>query len=129
MSEKKQFVLAHETARRRASEFAMTAPDGWYVTFRAPARSLDQNSRMWAMLADVSRQVDWYGRRLSPEAWKYVFSASLKKQDVVPGLHGDFVVVGHPTSSMTVKEMGDLMELMAAFGATHNVTFADETTA
>ena len=127
MDEKKTFVLAHDTARRGVGAFAMTAPADWHVTFRPPTRSLDQNARMWAMLTEVSKQVDWYGRKLSPEAWKCVFSASLKKQDVVPGLHGDFVVIGQPTSAMTIREMGDLMELMAAFGAERGVRFADET--
>lgn len=75
------------------------------------------------MLTEVSNQVEWYGRKLTPEAWKCVFSASLKKQDVVPGLHGDFVVIGQSTSQMSVREMSDLMELMSAFGAEHNVRF------
>ena len=58
--------------------------------------------------------------------WKCVFSASLKKQDVVPGLHGDFVVIGQSTSAMTIGEMSSMMELMAAFGAERGVRFADE---
>jgi len=70
--------------------------------------------------------VDWYGKKLSPDAWKCVFSASLKKQDVVPGLHGDFVVIGQSTSAMTIREMSDLMELMAAFGAERGMRFTDE---
>jgi hypothetical protein len=81
---------------------------------------------MWAMLGEVSRQVDWYGKRLTPEAWKCVFSASLKKQDVVPGLNGDFVVIGQSTSQMTVREMTDLMELMAAFGAERGVRWSEQ---
>lgn len=129
MAEKKTFVLAHEVARKRVGAFAMTAPEGWHVTFRPPTRSLDQNARMWAMLTDVSRQVEWYGRRLTPEAWKCVFSASLKKQDVVPGLHGDFVVIGQSTSEMTIREMGDLMELISAFGVERGVKFNDEASA
>ena len=86
-------------------------------------RSTEQNSRMWAMLTEVSNQVEWYGRKLTPEAWKCVFSASLKKQDVVPGMHGDFVVLGQSTSKMSIREMSDLMELMSAFGAERGVRF------
>jgi len=93
------------------------------VEVKERTRSLEQNARMWAMLADISRQVDWYGKKLTPDAWKCVFSASLKKQDVVPGLHGDFVVIGQSTSKMTVREMTDLMELMSAFGAEKGVRF------
>lgn len=86
-------------------------------------RSMAQNARLWAMLTDISQQVDWYGRKLSPEEWKHVFSASLKKQDVVPGLDGGFVVLGLSTSKMTKGEMSDLQALMEAFGADKGVIF------
>lgn len=87
-------------------------------------RSLAQNSRLWAMLTEISQQVDWYGRKLTPEEWKHVFSASLKKQDVVPGLDGGFVVLGLSTSKMTRGEMADLQELISAFGAQQGVKFS-----
>ena len=59
-----------------------------------PRRSLDQNAKLWPMLQDIARQVDWYGERLSKEEWKDVLTAGLKKQKVVPGVDGGFVVVG-----------------------------------
>lgn len=86
-------------------------------------RSLAQNARLWAMLTDISKQVDWYGRKLTPEEWKHVFTASLTKQDVVPGLDGGFVILGKSTSSMTKGEMSELQELMQAFGAQQSVRF------
>ena len=95
----------------------------WVLTIRPETRSLQQNARLWAMLTDISQQVDWYGRKLSPENWKHVFSAALKKQDVVPGLDGGFVVLGLSTSKMTVGEMADLQTLMEAFGAENGVRF------
>jgi len=76
------------------------------------------------MLTDISKQVDWYGRKLSPDDWKHVFSAALKKQDVVPGLDGGFVVLGLSTSKMTKAEMCDLQTLMEAFGAEKGVRFS-----
>lgn len=94
------------------------------MTLAPETRSTAQNARLWAMLGEISAQVDWYGRKLSPEEWKHVFSASLKKQDVVPGLDGGFVVLGLSTSKMTKGEMGDLQELIAAFGAQQGVKFA-----
>lgn len=93
------------------------------LTVKPETRSTAQNARMWAMLEDVSRQVEWYGRKLSKEDWKHVFSASLKKQDAVPGIDGGFVVLGQSTSKMTIPEMSDLMALMEAFGAEHGVRF------
>jgi hypothetical protein len=95
----------------------------WVLTIRPETRSLQQNALLWATLTDISQQVDWYGRKLSPENWKHVFSAALKKQDVVPGLDGGFVVLGLSTSKMTVGEMAELQELMEAFGAENGVRF------
>jgi hypothetical protein len=94
------------------------------VEVKEATRSNEQNARMWAMLGDVSKQVVWHGRKLTPEEWKHVFSASLKRQDVVPGLDGSFVVLGLSTSKMTVREMSDLMELIQVFGAQRDVRFS-----
>lgn len=96
----------------------------WVLSIKPETRSLQQNARLWAMLTDISQQVDWYGRKLTPENWKHVFSAALKKQDVVPGLDGGFVVLGLSTSKMTVGEMADLQTLMEAFGAEKGVRFS-----
>jgi hypothetical protein len=102
---------------------ALIAGHKMVLEVKPSTRSLDQNARLWAMLTDISRQVDWYGRKLTPEEWKHVFTASLKKQDVVPGIDGGFVVLGLSTSKMTKAEMCDLMELMEAFGAEQGVRF------
>ncbi len=93
------------------------------LTIKEEKRSLSQNSRLWAMLTDISRQVDWYGRKLSPDDWKIMFTASLRKQDVVPGIDSGFVVLGLSTSKMTKQEMSDLQALMEAFGADKGVKF------
>ena len=93
---------------------------------RPEKRSSAQNRRLWAMLTDVSRQVDWHGNRLQPDEWKEVFTAALNRQKVVPGIDGGFVVIGSRTSRMTKAEMSELQELMAAFGAEHGVIFRDE---
>lgn len=75
------------------------------------------------MLRDVSQQVIWHGQRLLDTEWKDVFTAALKRQKVVPGIDGGFVVLGTSTRNMTVAEMGDLMTLMEAFGAEKGVRF------
>jgi hypothetical protein len=92
---------------------------------RKERRSDPQNRRMWAMLRDISDQVEWYGQRLTDDEWKDVFSASLKRQKVVPGLDGGFVVCGQRTSEMTKAEHGELQDLMGAFGAERAVRFRD----
>lgn len=89
-----------------------------------PRRSLDQNSLLWPLLKDISRQVDWYGQRLTEEEWKDVFSAALKKQKVVPGLDGGFVVCGQSTSKMPKALFSEMIELIYAFGAEHGVKWS-----
>lgn len=126
MSDRRIFILNNAQARNAAMHAIAHAPDGYCATVSPKTRTLEQNARLWAMLTDISRQVEWYGKKLSPDAWKCVFSASLKKQDVVPGLHGDFVVIGQSTSQMTVREMTDLIDLMSAFGAERGVRFVEE---
>jgi len=93
------------------------------VEIKPETRTLAQNARLWAMLTDVSKQVNWYGRKLSQEEWKHVFTASLSKQDVVPGIDGGFVVLGKSTSKMTKPEMSELQQLIEAFGAQQGVRF------
>jgi hypothetical protein len=93
------------------------------VEIKPETRTLAQNARLWAMLTDVSKQVNWYGRKLSQEEWKHVFTASLAKQDVVPGIDGGFVVLGKSTSKMTKPEMSELQQLIEAFGAQQGVRF------
>lgn len=94
------------------------------IEVKEKTRSTEQNARMWALLTEVSRQVDWYGQKLTAEEWKDVFSASLKKQKAVPGLDGGFVILGQRTSKMSVREMADLMTLIEAFGAEKGVRFS-----
>lgn len=84
-------------------------------------RSSEQNRRLWAMLTEVSSQVDWYGQKLSPEDWKHIFTASLKKTRAVPGIDGGIVVLGQSTSRMTKAEMCDLQTLIEAFAAERGV--------
>ena len=96
------------------------------LVIRLATRSDAQNRRLWAMLTDISQQVEWHGVRLSPEDWKHVFTASLKQQRAVPGLDGGFVVLGQSTSKMTKAEMSELQELMAAFGAEREVIFKEQ---
>lgn len=90
---------------------------------RPEKRSDAQNRRLWAMLRDISEQVNWHGNRLTDEEWKDVFTAALKRQRVVPGLDGGFVVCGQRTSKMTKAEMAELQTLMEAFAAEQGVKF------
>ena len=96
------------------------------VALGRPRRSLDQNSKLWPMLTDISKQVEWYGHWLTQEEWKHVLTAALHtEQKVVPGINGGFVVLGLSTSRMNKREFSDLIELIYAFGAEHDVEWSE----
>lgn len=125
MSDRQIYSLVHSTARQLASRAVINAPDGYVCEIKPRTRSLDQNAKMWAMLADLSRQVEWYGNKLTTEEWKDVLTAALKKQKAVPGIDGGFVVIGARTRNMTIREMSELVELMYAFGAEQDVKWSE----
>ena len=118
---KRIWKLTGEVAKKAACREILAAPEGYVVTLAEPTRTLDQNSLLWPLLTEVSKQVDWYGNKLTADEWKDVFSAALKKQKVVPGLDGGFVVCGQSTSRMSKREFSDLVELIYAFGAERGV--------
>lgn len=126
MNTKRTVILSGLVPRRTAAQYLADAPDGWVMTLAPKTRSVEQNSRLWAMLGDIARQVDWYGKKLSPEDWKHVFSASIRKLQVVPNLDGSgFVALGLSTSRMSVAEMRDLIDLAMHFGDERGVHWSE----
>lgn len=121
-------VTIHSSAdRQRAVSWAAKAPEGTRIEFKRTKRSLPQNDHMWALLTDVSRQLQWHGQHLTPDDWKLVFLDGLKREKrLVPALNGDgFVNLGRSSSDLSKDEMGELLELIMAFGAQHGVEFGD----
>ena len=93
-------------------------------------RSLDQNSKMWPMLTDVSRQrqmvingvLEW----AEPKDWKDVFTAALRKESrMAQGIDGGVVFLGMRTSRMKKAEFRDLIELIYAYGAEHKIRWSE----
>jgi hypothetical protein len=121
-------ILHRQSDRDRASAWVRSAPWGTRITFQEAKRSSDQNAKMWAMLTEVARQVEWHGQRLSADDWKLVFLAALKAElRIVPNLDGTgFVQLGRSSSDLSVSEMADLLDLIAAFGARQGVVFGGE---
>lgn len=123
------FVIRTEDIKRRVVEAirSLSVDHPHKVSIRPESlRTLEQNSKMWAMLTDVAKQVCWYGQYLSKESWKDVLTAGLKKQTAVPGIDGGFVVIGARTSKMSIKEMVDLITLAYAFGQEQEVKWSEK---
>ena len=98
----------------------------YVIEIKEFTRTVEQNRKLWALLTEVSVQVNWHGQKLSNEDWKHVFSAAVNQQRVVPNIDSTgFVVLGKSTSKMSVAEMMDMIELIHAFGAQHGVKFKE----
>jgi hypothetical protein len=120
-------VIRSAPDRAKVCRWAQNVEPGTVIEFRKARRTLDQNAKLWAMLTDISQQVLWHGQTLSPEDWKTIATASLRKCRFVPGMDpGTVVPLGLRTSDMTKAEMAELIELLFAFGAEREVHWSDE---
>ena len=94
---------------------------------RGMTRTDSQNRMMHSILRDLSEQVTWFDRKLSPDGWKHLLTGHLAGVELVPNLDGNgFVSLtkGKPTSSMTKREISDLFELAWSFGADKGVKWS-----
>lgn len=124
-------IRSQETLRPIMLEVWQTVNKGFQagpvvIELKREKRTLDQNSKLWPMLSDVSEQVEWYGEYLTKEDWKDVLTAAYKRQKAVPGIDGGFVVLGARTSKMNKAEFSELIELIYAFGADHDVKWSEK---
>lgn len=119
-------ILNTPANKAKATEWIAKAPPETRVEFKRSKRTLPQNDLMWARLTEIAEQVVWYGQKLGPEDWKDVFTASLRKARVVPGIDpGTYVPTGMRTSDMDKEEMGHLLDLIDAFAAQQGVVFTE----
>lgn len=93
-------------------------------------RTLEQNAKLWAMLGDISRQVQWpvngVMQKLDSEDWKALMTAAARQEiRMAQGINGGVVMLGVSTKRMTVAELGDVIECMYAFGADKGVTWSE----
>jgi hypothetical protein len=117
-------IIASDADRSKLHAWIAKAPWNTRVEFKGPKRSVPQNDLMWSRLTEISENVVWYGQKLSTDDWKDIFTASLRKARVVPGLDGgSFVPLGMRTSDMSKEEMTALLDLIDAFAAERGVEF------
>lgn len=94
---------------------------------RIETRSSKQNNMMWSCLTDLSKQVTWFGKKLTKEGWKDFITGHLDGQDLVPNMDGTgFISIqrGRSTSQMTIKEMVAVIDLCHAFGSDKGVQWS-----
>jgi hypothetical protein len=127
-------VLALDSTAKReqAIDWIRKAPTHSRVEFKGPARSVDQNSRFWAMLTDCAVQGRIDGRRYNTEQWKLMFLHAYAEErgieiKYLPALNrAGMVPCGRSSSDLSVGEMSEVMEFITAWGAENGITFHDQ---
>ena len=97
------------------------------LSMRKDTRSQAQNRMMWACLTDLSKQVIWFGKRLTPEGWKDWITGHLNGQELHPNMDGTgFISInrGSSTSDMTIAEMTAVIDLCHSFGTDKGVIWS-----
>jgi len=119
-------ILRGDKQRAFAKRMIDAAPADAVVKVSAPKRNVDQNARMWSMISDVSRAKP-EGRNWVPETWKAAFMQSLGHQvQFCEGLDdsGPFPI-GFRSSRLTVRQMADLITVIAEYGDRHGVQWLE----
>jgi hypothetical protein len=125
-------TLRSTSEREQAIQWVRKAPAGSRVEFKGPCRSVDQNSRFWAMLTDAAVQGRIEGRRYNTEQWKLIFLHAYAEErgieiKYLPRLHGvGMVPCGRSSSDLSVAEMSELMDFISAWGAENGIKFHDQ---
>ncbi|KRR21874.1 recombination protein NinB [Bradyrhizobium retamae] len=120
-------TLNNNEEKTRARFWIEKAPRGTRVEFKGPQRTIEQNSRMWAMLTDIATQKKHAGRKYTTDQWKVLFMHACGREVAfLPSLDGStFIPWGQSSSDLSTEEMNDLIEFMFAWGCENNVVWSD----
>lgn len=119
-------ILYSDTQRRQAKSLIDQAPFNCVVNIKPQKRTVDQNSKLWAMLSDISRAKP-EGRCHTTDVWKAIFMNACGHQvQFVHGLDGEVFPMGFKSSNLTKAQMIELIEYLYWYGAQHGVQWSDE---
>lgn len=98
-------------------------------------RTGSQNRKMWPMLTDISRSIDWMRTdskgewslgKMPPQAWKSVLTAGFEKQaQMAQGIDGGVVMVGASTSNYGKRRFAEFIEYLYWFGSDRHVEWSE----
>lgn len=117
--------IIRKHTRPSIAQEVMQVPEGYEVIIREPTRNTSQNSRMWAMLSDISKACP-DGRKHTAEVWKAIFMNALQYEvRFEMGLDGEPFPVGFRSSRLSVKQMADLITFISEYGDRHGVRWSE----
>jgi hypothetical protein len=97
------------------------------VEVKPEKRSLAENAMLHALLTQISKQVEWAGKKRDVETWKRLLTAAWTRArgehiEMLPALDGHGVdIVFRRTSQLTKAECAELIEFVLAWAAEHGI--------
>ena len=120
-------ILRTDADRDKACKWVRGIKYGTVVEFKEVKRSTPQNARLHAVLTHFL-QVEWYGQTYYVKAWKLFFLEALKghQAQFMPSMNGGVIPIGRHTSKLSKELFSDLMEMISAFAAEHNINIGED---
>lgn len=127
---KQVYRLVHPQARQNAANLAMTAPDGWLVSFSEPEKSRGQEEMYHAIFGEIAKTRQFMGQKKDAETWKRLLVdafARIKSAEgdplpghgtIIPNLDGTgFVQLGVQTRRLKKNQASEFIEYLNAWMA------------
>ena len=136
MIDKKQFFLRSNQVRLNCIEFIKELPTDdkkpLVVKIQPMTRSLEQNSKLHALLSDISKNATWNGEKLDVYAWKNLLVSAHSiatggPSKIVRGIEGELVNIRERTSKMSSGRLSSLIYYILAFSAGNGIEIKDLT--
>lgn len=130
-----EFVIRNNTDRRRFINHIDSLPLGMpiKIVISENDRSVEQNDKLHALLGDIAKQVEHYGRKWSVPIWKRLCTAAWLRElgecpELIPAIDGNGVdIIYEKTSKLGIKKCASLITWVQAYGDQNDVKFkADE---
>lgn len=120
-------VLDTPEVRAKAVHWIGKAPEGTRVEFKASKRTLPQNDMLWALLTEVSQQLDHGGTKYDPAQWKAIFLHAFGREvSFLPSLdRKTFLPLELSSSDLSKDEMTDFIEFIMKEASERGVVFKD----
>lgn len=122
-----QIRIISPAHRGRALAMVEMAPLGHVVTVKEMTRSLDQNSKLWALIADI-KDAKPEGRDWPEDVWKAgLMVAAGRHAEWFPGLDGQQVwpYLNQRSSNLSKREFSYLIACGLEYGDRHGVQWRE----
>lgn len=135
MEIKRQFFLRSNQVRLNCIEFIKELPTDdkkpLVVKIQPMTRSLEQNSKLHALLSDISKQCEFNGQKRDIDTWKIIMVSAHKiatggQAEMVIGIEGEVINLRESTAQMSVQRLASLIEYVQSWAVENEVKFNDK---